>query len=69
MHAKLCPILYNPMDCSPQGSSIHGILQPRILEWVAISSFKGSSQPKDQTWVSTLQVDSLPSEPPVRPTN
>ena len=35
-----CPTLCNPMDCSPSGSSVHGILQARILEWVAISSFK-----------------------------
>ena len=33
-----CPTLYNPMDCSPPGSSVHGILQARVLEWVAISS-------------------------------
>ena len=37
------------MDCSPQGSAVHGILQARILEWVAISSSKGSSQRRDQT--------------------
>ena len=36
-HAPSCPILYNPMDCSPPGSSVHGIFQTRILEWVAIS--------------------------------
>ena len=41
----------NPMDCSPPGSSVHGILQARILEWIAISSSRGSSQPKDGTWV------------------
>ena len=35
--AQSCPTLYNPMDCSPPGSSVHGILQARILEWVAIS--------------------------------
>ena len=48
MHAKslqLCPTLCNPMDCSPPGSSVHGILQARILEWVAISSSRGSSPP------------------------
>ena len=37
----------DPMDCSPPGSSVHGILQARILEWVAIPFFKGSSQPRD----------------------
>ena len=40
------------MDCSPPGSSVHGILQARILEWVAISFSRGSSWPRDQTWVS-----------------
>ena len=39
------------MDCSPPGSSVHGILQARILEWVAISFFTGSSQPRNQTCV------------------
>ena len=37
---QLCPTLCNPMDCSPPGSSVHGILQERILEWVSISSSK-----------------------------
>ena len=45
--AQLCPTLCDPMDCSPPGSSIHGILQARILEWVAISFSRGSSQPRD----------------------
>ena len=51
------------MDCSLPGSSIHGIFQTRILEWVAISSSRGSSRPKHRTCVSCLlhwQVDSLP---------
>ena len=39
----------NPMDCNPPGSSVHGILQARVLEWVAIPSFRGSSQPRDRT--------------------
>ena len=43
-----------PMDCSPPGSSIHGILQARILEWVAITSSRGSSQPRDQTHVPCI---------------
>ena len=42
------------MDCSPPGSSIHGILQGRILEWVAISFSRGSSQPRDRTQVSCI---------------
>ena len=40
------------MDCGPPGSSVHGILQARILEWVAMPSSRGSSQPRDQTQVS-----------------
>ena len=44
----------NPMDCSPQGSSLHGILQARILEWAAISSFRGSFQLRDWTLVSCV---------------
>ena len=44
-----CPTLYNLVNCNPLGSSIHGILQARILEWVAISSSRGSSQPRDGT--------------------
>ena len=51
------------MDCSPPGSSVHGILQARVLEWVAIPFSRGFSQPRDRTQVSTLQADSLPSEP------
>ena len=47
-----CPTLCDPMDCSPLGSSVHGILQARILEWVAISFSRGSSSPRDWTWVS-----------------
>ena len=45
------PTLCNPVDCSPPGSSAHGVLQARILEWVAISSSRGSSQPRDWTHV------------------
>ena len=44
---ELCPTLYHPMDCSMPGSSVCGILQARILEWVAISFSRGSSQPRD----------------------
>ena len=40
---KSCLTLYDPVDCSPPGSSVHGILQARILQWVAISSPRGSS--------------------------
>ena len=45
--AKSCPGLCNPMDCSPPGSSVRGILQARVLEWVAISFSRGSSRTKD----------------------
>ena len=44
--------LCDPMDCSPPGSPVHGILQATILEWVAMTSFRGSSQPSDRTCVS-----------------
>ena len=44
----------DPMDCSLPGSSVHGILQERILKWVVISFSRGSSQPKNQTWVSCI---------------
>ena len=47
-----CSSLCDPMDCSPPGSSVHGILQARILKWVAMLSFRGSSRPRDRTWVS-----------------
>ena len=49
---QLCPTLWDLMGCSPPGSSVHGILQARILEWVAMSSSRGSSQPRDWTLVS-----------------
>ena len=52
--AQLWPTLWDPMDCSLSGSSVHGILQVRILEWVAISSSRGSSEPRDRTRVSCI---------------
>ena len=52
--AQSCPTLCDPMDCSPPDSSVHGILQARILEWVAISFSRGSSQPRDWTRVSCI---------------
>ena len=52
--AQSCPTLCDPIDCSPPGSSLHGILQARILEWVAISFSRGSSQPRDRTQVSHI---------------
>ena len=50
--AQSCPTLCDPVDCSPPGSSVHGILQARVLEWVAISFSRGSSRPRDRTQVS-----------------
>ena len=47
-----CPTQCDPMDCSPPESSVHGILQARILEWVVISFSRASSQPRDRTQIS-----------------
>ena len=52
--AQLYLTLCDPMDCSLPGSFIHEIFQARILEWVAISFSRGSSQPRDQTRVSSI---------------
>ena len=52
--AQSCPTLCNCMDCSSPGSSVHGILQARILGWVAITSSRVSSQARDQTQVSCI---------------
>ena len=49
-----CPTLSDPMDCSPPGSSAHGIFWARVLEWVAFPFSRGSSQPRDQTQVSCI---------------
>ena len=62
--AQSCPTLCNHMDYT-----VHGILQGRIPEWVAFPFSRGSSQPRDQTQVSVLQVDSLPAETPGKPKN
>ena len=53
-----------PWDCSLPGSSVHGIFQARVLEWVAISFSRGSSNPGIEPRSPTLQADALPSEPP-----
>ena len=72
MHAQSlqsCLTLCDPMDCSPPGSSVHGILQARILEWVA-SPPPGDLNTgiKPMSPVSpALQADSLPTEPPGKP--
>ena len=52
--AQSCPTLCDPVDCSLSGSSVHGILQARGLEWVAISISRGSSRPRDRTRVSHI---------------
>ena len=49
-----CPTPYGPMDCSQQVSSVHGIFQERILEWVAISSYRVSSWPRNRTYISCV---------------
>ena len=61
-----CPTLCDPMDYT-----VHGILQARILEWIAFPFSRGSSQPRDQTQCRSLalQVDSLPAEPTRKPKN
>ena len=62
--SQSCPTPCNFMNCSPSGSSVHGIFQAKILEQVAISNSRGSFQPRDQTWVSCVSCsgrwDSLP---------
>ena len=62
-----CPTLCDPMDCSLPDSSVHGIFQARILEWVAISFSKGSSGPRVKPGSPALWTDSLLSEPPGKP--
>ena len=65
--ARLCPTFGDPMNCSPPGSSIHGIFQARILEWVSISFSRESSRPRDQTHISCLAGRSFTTEPPGKP--
>ena len=60
--AQSCPTLCNPMDYT-----VHGILQARILEWVAFLFSRGSSQPRD--WTQVSHWDSLPAEPQGKPKN
>ena len=65
---QLCPTLCNPINCSPLDSSIYGIFQARVLEWVATSFSRGTSQLRDQNHLLHLlhwQVDSLPIAPGV----
>ena len=64
-----CPTLCNPVDCTPPGSSVHAILQARILEWVAISSSRRSSQPRDWTHVFCTAGRFFTTELPRKPVN
>ena len=64
--AQLCPTLCDPMDCSPPGSSVHGIFQPRVLEWTAVSFSGDLPNPGIKPRSPALQTDTLPSEPPGR---
>ena len=57
----------DPRDCSPPGSSVHGISQAKILGWIAISFFRPSSQPRDQTHISCIAGGFLNTEPPGKP--
>ena len=62
-----CLTLCDPTYCSLQGFSVHGTLQARILEWIAVSFFRGSSNPGVKPGAPALQADSLPSELPGKP--
>ena len=61
------PNSLGPTDCSPPGSSAHGIPQARVLERVAFPSPGYLSDPRIEPWSAALQADSLPSEPPEKP--
>ena len=62
--AQSCPPLFDPMDYSPPGSSVHGILQARVLKWVAISFSRDLPDPGIKPRSPTLRADTLTSEPP-----
>ena len=64
-----CPALCDPMDCSLPVSSVHGILQARILEWIAVPSPGNLPNPGIEPRSPALQADSLPAEPPGKPKN
>ena len=66
---QLCLTLFHPVDCSSPGSSVHGIFQARILEWIAMPSSRGSSLPRDQTCISPAMAGGffLPLAPPGKP--
>ena len=65
--AQSCPTLCDPVDCSPPGSSVHGILQARILEWVALSFSRDLPNPGIEPRSPALQADVLTFEPPGKP--
>ena len=67
--AQLCLTLCDPMDCSLPGSSVHGIFQAIVLEWIVISFSRGLPNPGIKPRSSALQEDSLPAEPPGKPKN
>ena len=67
--AQLCPTLRDPMGCSPPVSCAMGILQARLLEWVAMPSSRGSSNPGIKPRSPASQADSLSTEPPGKPKN
>ena len=62
--AQSCPTLCDPMDCSLPGSSVHGIFQAIVLEWIVISFSRGSSRPRDRTQVSCIVDRRFTPEPP-----
>ena len=62
-----CPTLCDPMDCSPVGFSVHGILQAKMLEWVAAPSSQGSSWPRDWVHVSCIAGRFFTTEPLGKP--
>ena len=67
LFSQLFPPPCDPVDCRPPGSSVHGILQARILEWAATFFSRDPPHPRIKPVSPTLQADSLPSEPPGKP--
>ena len=65
--AQLCPALCDPLNCSPPGSSVHGIILTRILEWVVISFSRGSSQPGTELESPALAGGFFTAGPPGKP--
>ena len=64
---SVCPTLYESMDCRPPGSSVHGLLEARTLEWVPLPSPGDLPDLRTEAGSPALQADSLPSEPPGKP--